>query len=154
MATLTGTAPKDTYKDLLRIPNSNAGADGTLRQCQDGNGSNLPLYMSTSAIKPVSLYTNVVVPADVGGFYELTESDSGKTLKFTSATDVYVTIPNGLTVGWTVKMIQFGAGGIPFFLDSTVVYNRNGHSGPAGQYAVIFLEVVETNKMVLWGDTA
>lgn len=48
MATLAGTKPKDTYGNLLQIPNSNNGADSTLRQVQDGKGNNTPLKLSTS----------------------------------------------------------------------------------------------------------
>jgi len=38
MADLTGTYPKDTYKDLVQVPNSNAGFDATLRAIQNGAG--------------------------------------------------------------------------------------------------------------------
>ena len=40
MAGLTGKTPAATYKDLLKIENTNTGIDDTLRQVQDGTGKN------------------------------------------------------------------------------------------------------------------
>jgi len=48
MATLTGTAPKDTYKDLLQVSNSNSGIDATLRFLSDGEGTDSTLKLSTT----------------------------------------------------------------------------------------------------------
>jgi len=48
MATLTGRAPKDTYKDLLQISNSNSGIDATLRTIEDGEGTSSTLQLSTT----------------------------------------------------------------------------------------------------------
>lgn len=51
MADLTGKTPANTYKDLLQVSNSNSGVDGTLRQVEDGEGTQSALFVSTSAMK-------------------------------------------------------------------------------------------------------
>jgi len=49
MAALTGNSIKDTYIDLLQVSNSNSGIDGTRRNISDGEGTNAPITVSTSA---------------------------------------------------------------------------------------------------------
>lgn len=49
MTALTDRTPKDTYKDLLQVSNSNSGIDGTRRNISDGEGTNAPVKVSTSA---------------------------------------------------------------------------------------------------------
>jgi len=51
MASLTGKKPKDTYKDLLQVSNSNSGIDSTLRFVSDGEGTNSILKLSTTAVE-------------------------------------------------------------------------------------------------------
>ena len=50
MATLTGKTPRETYKDLLQVSNTNSGVDGTLRNIEDGEGTSSALKVSTGAI--------------------------------------------------------------------------------------------------------
>ena len=45
---LTASTIKTTYKDLLHLDNSNAGADATLRPLVDGNGGDTPLHISSA----------------------------------------------------------------------------------------------------------
>jgi len=49
MAALTDNSIKDTYIDLLQVSNSNSGIDGTRRNISDGEGTNAPITLSTSA---------------------------------------------------------------------------------------------------------
>lgn len=50
MADNTGSAPAETYKDLLKIAASNAGLDTTLRAVESGNGVVSPLQLSTEFV--------------------------------------------------------------------------------------------------------
>lgn len=50
MATLTGKKPKNTFKDLLQVSNSNSGIDATKRAVSDGEGTASPLELSSSAV--------------------------------------------------------------------------------------------------------
>lgn len=49
MAALTGKKPKNTYKDLLQVSNSNSGIDGTLRNVSDGEDTSSLLQLSSAA---------------------------------------------------------------------------------------------------------
>ncbi|HEY3526891.1 MAG TPA: hypothetical protein VGK47_11880 [Nitrososphaeraceae archaeon] len=51
MATLTGQRVNSTYKDLLQVPNSNTGLDGTLRAVESGAGTSSALLISTAGIR-------------------------------------------------------------------------------------------------------
>lgn len=50
MSTLTGRQPKDTYKDLLQVSNSNMGVDTTVRTVEDGEGTASALQLSTTKV--------------------------------------------------------------------------------------------------------
>jgi len=51
MAGLTSKTPSATYKDLLKIENSNSGVDDTLRQVESGDGTGSALYIEKNSIK-------------------------------------------------------------------------------------------------------
>ena len=40
-----------TYKDVLQVPNSNSGVDGTIRTVMDGEGTESALQVSTAGVK-------------------------------------------------------------------------------------------------------
>ena len=48
--TLTGKKPKDTYKNLLQVPNAHDGVDGTLRTVHDGEGTPSALQISQTGV--------------------------------------------------------------------------------------------------------
>lgn len=51
MATsLKGRAPKDSYPELVKVDNTGAGFDTTLRAIADGNGNASPLKLSTTQV--------------------------------------------------------------------------------------------------------
>ena len=50
MSDLTGKLPKNTYKDLLQVSNSNSGIDTTKRAVEDGEGTASPLELSTTVV--------------------------------------------------------------------------------------------------------
>ena len=53
MAGLTAKTPSATYKDLLKIENSNSGIDETLRQIESGSGVGSALYIEKNSTKIV-----------------------------------------------------------------------------------------------------
>ena len=92
MAALTGKKPKNTYKDLLQVSNSNAGIDGTLRFVSDGEGTDSTLKLSTSSISTTS---KVVVGGD-------TAAGDDAAIGYTSAEGLIIT-GQGSTSDITVK---------------------------------------------------
>ena len=55
---LTGKTPKDTYKDLLYVDNSNTGVDNNARRIKSGNGSDTSLLVSNKNLKVSSAQNN------------------------------------------------------------------------------------------------
>ena len=51
MAGITGKTPASTYKDLLKIENTNNGVDDTLRQIESGDGTGSALYIEKNSTK-------------------------------------------------------------------------------------------------------
>lgn len=51
MAGITGKTPSATYKDLLKIENTNNGVDDTLRQIESGDGTGSALYIEKNSTK-------------------------------------------------------------------------------------------------------
>ena len=92
MAALTGKKPKNTYKDLLQVSNSNAGIDSTLRFVSDGEGTDSTLKLSTSGITTTS---KVVVGGD-------TAAGDDAAIGYTSAEGLIIT-GQGSTSDITVK---------------------------------------------------
>jgi len=56
MAGLTGSKPSASYKSLLRVDDSTNGIDGTLEVVTDGEGTESPLKISSSAVIGTPLY--------------------------------------------------------------------------------------------------
>jgi hypothetical protein len=50
LSTLFGRAPKDSYQELLKLNNTGAGVDGTLRSVLDGAGNATPLQVSSTQV--------------------------------------------------------------------------------------------------------
>lgn len=67
MATLTGRTPQDTYKDLLQVSNNNSGIDGTRRNISDGEGTNAPITVSTSAAAFTGILNASAATLQLGG---------------------------------------------------------------------------------------
>ena len=51
MASFTGNALKDVYKDILHTSNSNTGLSTSMKQITCGDGDGTSLYFSTNGIK-------------------------------------------------------------------------------------------------------
>src|ERR1044071_3500054 len=92
--------------------------------------------------------------------YTLVAGDSGKIIDHANAGAITVTLPNSLSVGFSVTYVQTGAGQITFTPAAGASRrNRSAHTKTAGQWAMVTL-FVRTNstgtnaEWVLGGDTA
>ena len=85
MAGLTGKTPAATYKDLLKIENSNVGIDDTLRQVQDGTGDGSALYIETNSIK-------VKPEADDTALLDVHDKDGNSKFKVDTSNDLVTAI--------------------------------------------------------------
>ncbi len=85
----------------------------------------------------------------------LSDSDNGKVIVCSNSSPTIVTVPNGLTTGFSCTVVQsntatvsvVGSGGA-----SVVGYN--GNTATAGQYATLNVIPTAANSYVLEGDTA
>lgn len=135
-----------TDKTLVRTN----GTDGKVIQ-----GSNVAL----SDTDEISLFT-AKESTQTGTSYTLATTDKGTVIRFTNSSAIVVTLPNNLVAGFTVTILQMGAGQITFSPASgATLVNRQSFTKTAGQYAPAFL-VVDVNsggsaaEYVLGGDCA
>ena len=62
MSALTGKKITTTYKDLLHVPNGNAGVDATMRSVFDGEGTSSALQVSTTGVKSTGTLEVATLP--------------------------------------------------------------------------------------------
>ncbi len=74
----TGNSPSGTYKDILRINNSNTGVDGTARNIQSGEGTNSSVKLSHQNfhVTPSANQTDTVQVTKADGSTVLFKVDS------------------------------------------------------------------------------
>ena len=106
----------------------------------DFNGSEIENYKA-------SIYTDA-------NAHTLTANENGKVLIFTSGSNVVLTVPAGLAIGFNCLIVQTGNGRVTLTASSTNIFNRNNHSRTAGQYAIMTLISYDTNKFISSGDGA
>lgn len=82
----------------------------------------------------------------------LSDSDNGKVIVCSNASDVTITLPNGLTSGFSCTLVQQGAGVVKVIISgSAVLYGYNSNNATAGQYASVNIYPVGTDTYVLDG---
>lgn len=100
------------------------------------------------------------VVVDTGTALTLSATHRGVLLTMNNASAIVLTLPNNLEVGYSVTVVQLGAGAITFTpAASATRINRQSHTKSAGQYSMCTL-VVTANaggaaaQWALGGDTA
>ena len=81
MASFTGSALKDVYKDILHTSNSNTGLSTTLKTITCGDGDGTSLSLSTNALK-------VLPAADSTSTLEIDDKDGNNLLTVDSTNDL------------------------------------------------------------------
>ena len=115
-----------------------------------GNGD---VDISGSLIANVRVSGSVASPIDATS-YTLSSADRGKTLLFSSSATQDITCSSGLDVGYNCTFVQMGSGQLILSGASGVeLLNRQSHTGSAGQYAAVSIVVVDTDKIIIAGDT-
>lgn len=95
-----------------------------------------------------------------GTTYTLDGSELRKTLMFTNAGAITLTLPNSLYTSFNFRVIQAGTGQITFTPASGAFRrNRQSHTKTAGQYAVCDVQIIanaggSAAEYLLSGDTA
>lgn len=97
---------------------------------------------------------NASIVNNVSTSYTLSDDDSGKLLILDHSSDITVTAPTGLSVGFNCSFLQAGEGVINFTGDSgATINNRLSHSKTAGQYGMATFICYKSKTFILSGDT-
>jgi hypothetical protein len=87
--------------------------------------------------------------------YVLQSTDNGKVITLSGNTDLYLSVPAGLNVGFSTMFIQLGTGQINISAGAGVTVNSySNYSKTAGQYAGGSLVCYTSNTYVLAGSLA
>lgn len=87
--------------------------------------------------------------------FTLTNSQNGATIVSSGTSQIVITVPTGLPLGFGTAIIQAGAGAIFCSGAANVtIRNRQDHTRSNGQWAVISLVQFAQNNFILAGDTA
>ncbi len=100
----------------------------------------------------ISDYVRLAPIKEITTSYTLQTADSGYVLRVTSSTDITLTVPSGLPVGFNISVYQYGTGAITFSESGTTVYNRSNRFKTAGQHAGAGIIATATNEFHLVGD--
>ncbi|MGB6269459.1 MAG: hypothetical protein WBF67_10670 [Olleya sp.] len=84
--------------------------------------------------------------------YTLTAADYRCALTFNSSTDVTLTVPAGLPVGYNVSIYQIGSGKVTVIGSGTTIKNRLMRFKSAGLDAAVGLLCTSTNTFHVSGD--
>ena len=84
--------------------------------------------------------------------YTLIEADDGCALNFNSSSDITLTVPTGLPIGYNVSVYQSGTGQVTVTGSGTTIKNRLLRFKTAGLDAAIGLLCTNTNIFHVSGD--
>jgi len=91
------------------------------------------------------------INAQTGTAYTLAASDNGKVITMNNANAITVTVPTGLGAGYSVTVIQLGAGQITFSASGTTINSFGSYTKTAGQHASASLVAYVANTFNLAG---
>ena len=84
----------------------------------------------------------MAINAQTGTAYTLVAADSGKVVTMNNAAASTLTLPNNLPVGFTVTIVQIGAGKVTVAAGSGATVNSRGSVlGFAGRYSAVTITV-------------
>ena len=87
-----------------------------------------------------------------GTTYSLQSFDNGKVITMNNASPITVTVPSGLPVGYSVTVIQLGAGQVSFSASGTTINSYQGYTKIAGQHGSASLISYSSNVFNLAGS--
>lgn len=92
------------------------------------------------------------VNIQTGTNYQLSSNDFNKTIVCNNSSEIILTVPYGLAVGFVCSIIQLGTGRITITGSDIKIVNRKNYNKTAGQYALASLISPIANTFILSGD--
>lgn len=114
----------------------------------DEDGEASCLVTSTDTWDVQTTTPTVTTEAVAGTSYTVLAADSGKIKRFTDASAVTVTLPDGIDVGSVVELLAWGAGGVTIQGNGTSTVNQ---TGSIAQYEAASCVVVAANTWSVVG---
>jgi hypothetical protein len=165
MSALTGTTPKTTYLDLLRVLNSNQGLDATSRRVESGSGADSALLLSTTKLSVAAVGDDTKrIDFSHDGTDGVIESQSGKLFLDTLA-GADVTIRGAANA----LRAEFKTAGPTFYNQSTIIAQDNainsglcikpnnqsvqtnyGFGGISGTFSIFDVNFANGNGVYYW----
>lgn len=102
---------------------------------------NVPEQFTTGVVETLSASRNV------------SNDDLGKTLYYTGAGNITLTIPFGRVPGWWCRIAQGGSGKVTFAGSGVTVSGKHGHLSTGGQWHVIEARRLTASQYMIHGDT-
>ncbi len=118
--------------------NGNAGASGQILT-STGSGTEWKNNYSATVENKTNNYT-------------LTIDDNGKVLTFDSTSNLTLTVPNGLPIGFNISIYQINTGSVTVAGSGSTILNRLSRFTTAGQNAGAGLVSTSSNNFHLTGD--
>jgi len=146
----TPTTKKVTATNLMTLApvQSVAGRTGTVTLSNsDISGLGTAATSASTDFSP-AFFTTV---AESTTARTLSDSDNGKVIVCSNSATVTVTIPTGLTAGFSCTIVQSGTGTVQVEGGATI-YGLGSKTATAGQYAALNVIPIGTNIYVLEGD--
>jgi len=142
VANLVAAAPQG---DLLASNNlSDLGSDATAR-------TNLGLGTAATLASTDFSSAFFSIVSETTTARTLSDSDNGKVIVCSNSAIVTVTIPTGLTAGFSCTIVQSGTGTVQIEGGATI-YGLSSKTATAGQYAALNVIPIGTDTYVLEGD--
>src|SRR5574343_1464903 len=106
-----------------------------------------------SILRGESITSYVPINEQTGTTYTLQESDCGKIVTLNNAAGITVTVPSKLPLGYSVVLMQIGAGQVTISASGTTINNKDTQTKISGQHGVVSLIQYASETYNLSGAT-
>jgi len=151
-----GTTKKVTVANLVAAaPQGDLLASNNLSDVANAGTSRTNLGLGTAATSASTDFSPAffTTVAESSTARTLSNSDNGKIIVCSNSGQTNLTIPSGLTTGFSCTVVQSGTGSVTVLGSGTTVNGFGGKIATAGQYAALNVIPVGSNAYFVEGDS-
>jgi len=151
----TATTKKVTVANLVAAaPQGDLLASNNLSDVANAGTSRTNLGLGTAAISASTDFSPAffTTVAESSTARTLSNSDNGKVIVCSSSSQTTVTIPSGLTTGFSCTVVQSGAGNVTVVGSGATINGFGNKTATAGQYSALNVIPVGSNSYIVEGD--